>query len=173
MAAPVPDPVPEKQKALDPLGREGRLILLVVSTPPGVPSQAVLFNCCFIPVQIDKYPESIIQDYLSINSFHQKNQDIFLESRPLNHTMTFSKIPDSIKLVMGWLNFDTIRPDQWFILACIAGAGLLIYCIFLGATIRIVFTGTKQTCFCLSSPVGDTYRCFQSCFKPAVCRHLD
>jgi hypothetical protein len=92
---------------------EGKVgfILLVVSTPPGVPSQAVLFNCCFIPVQIDKYPESIIQDYLSINSFHQKNQDIFLESRPMNRTMTFSKIPDSIKLVMEWLKFDTIRPD--------------------------------------------------------------
>lgn len=61
--------------------------------------------------------------------------------------MTFPKLPDSIKSVMESLKFDSIRPDQWFILACIAGAGLLIYCIFLGATKRIVFYRNKTDMF--------------------------
>jgi len=41
MVAPVPDPVPEKQITLDPSGREGRLLLPVVSALQGAPGQAL------------------------------------------------------------------------------------------------------------------------------------
>ncbi len=52
-----------------------------------------------------------------------------------------------MKSVMELFKCDTIRPDQWLILAGIAGAGLLIYCIFLGVTKRIVFYRNKTDMF--------------------------
>ena len=54
---------------------------------------------------------------------------------------------ETLKSMLNGLKLENIRPEQWLILACIAGVGLLIYCIFLGATNRIVFYRNKTDMF--------------------------